>query len=56
MYFTYISCTTKSTHVHELIFGYVVSTSMCRPCAKIGTKLLSKSFVMIYLVFMPFFL
>jgi hypothetical protein len=31
-----------------------MSTSMCRPCEKIGRKLLSKSFVMIYLVFMSF--
>jgi hypothetical protein len=44
----------QSTHVHELSFGYVVSTSMCRSSAKICTQLLKESFIMIYLVFYSF--
>jgi hypothetical protein len=36
--------------VHELNFGYVVSTGMCRPYAKNCTKLLKKTFYMIYFV------
>jgi hypothetical protein len=34
----------------DLDFEYVVSTSMCRSCAKRYTKLLKESFYMIYLV------
>jgi hypothetical protein len=40
----------KSLHDLELDFGYVVVTNMCRSFAKICTKLLKKSFYMIYLV------
>jgi hypothetical protein len=56
MCFTYICCAAKSTHYIELDFGYVVDTSMCKSCAKICTKLLKESLVMIYLVFIPFLL
>jgi hypothetical protein len=40
----------QNRHDLELDFVYVVSTSMCRSCAKNCTKLLKKSFYMIYLV------
>jgi hypothetical protein len=41
---------TKSIHDIELDFGHIVDTSMCRSCAKNCTKLLKKSFYMVYLV------
>jgi hypothetical protein len=51
---SHFCCSSKSTCDPELVFGYVVSNSMCRLYEKIDTKLLSKSFIMIYLVFMLF--
>jgi hypothetical protein len=40
----------KTIHYLELDFGYVVSTSMSRSCAKICTELMKKSFYLICLV------
>jgi hypothetical protein len=37
-------------HDLKLDFGYVMSTSMCRSCAKNCTKLLKESFYINYLV------
>jgi hypothetical protein len=40
----------KYIHDHELDFGYVVDTRLCRLCSKICTKLLKESFYINYLV------
>jgi hypothetical protein len=50
MCFTEIYDSAKSIHDLELDFGYAVRLSMCRSCAKSCTKLLKKSFYMVYLV------
>jgi hypothetical protein len=50
MWNTKICDSAKSIHYLELDFGYVVSTSMCRSCAKNCTKLLKESFYINYLM------
>jgi hypothetical protein len=47
-YFYYMS---KSRCDLKLHFEYVVREAMCRLCTKIGTNLLSKSFNLIYFLF-----
>jgi hypothetical protein len=51
----YFCCSSKSTCDLNTKFGYIVVDTMCSLCTRICTKLLSESFIMIYLIFMLFF-
>jgi hypothetical protein len=51
---SYFCCSSQSTWDLKLIFVYFVVDTTCRLRTKIGTKLWSKSSIMIYLVFMLF--